>query len=328
MHQVPRTVVSILYQALTHNGVDRKKGESSEPEKRHGQMFLFLRDAGIALLFVVLILISMFAYTGMWPPLVVVESNSMMHTTDNQSHIGTIDTGDLVLVKKVTKPSDVSTYADGLSTKHRTYGDYGDVIVYKKGGSDTVTPIIHRAMIFLEINPGGTSYRSQALRDAPESFYTLTVPTDSWDHLTGGIRFSNVGYNHLTVTIDVGAILGRFDLQGTQPTDVFVTKGDHNQDTDLVYWGPVQFNWIVGKARGEIPWFGLLKLWSTHSAGAPAPSNSVRDLWIALILIIVAPIGVDIALSMRERRPRRSKAKMDRDRLDDPVEKPVKEEKG
>jgi hypothetical protein len=66
--------------------------------------------------------------------------------------------------------------------------------------------------------------------------------------------------------------------------------------------GPVDLTWVVGKARGEIPWFGLLKLWSTDTLGSPAPSNSVTDLWIALALIVATPITIDISMTIIERR--------------------------
>jgi hypothetical protein len=61
---------------------------TGRPKKR-SSAFLFARDAGIALVLVALILVTMYAYTGLWPPLVVVESNSMMHGDDNLSHVGT-----------------------------------------------------------------------------------------------------------------------------------------------------------------------------------------------------------------------------------------------
>jgi len=295
----------ILYRTLAPSAVDSQEGKSIAPNKPRGQLVLFLRDAGIALLFVVFILLAMFAYSGLWPPLVVVESNSMMHGDDNTSHIGAIDTGDLVLVKKVDHPSDISTYADGLSTGHKTYGDCGDVVIYKKGGSDTLTPIIHRALIYLVPNADGLSYRSASLRDAPASAWSAFPASNTWDHLNESLTLKNVSYNHVTVQIDIGNMIRYFEAQGIDPKAGFITKGDHNQQTDQSYGGPapiVDFKWIVGKASGEIPWFGLLKLWSTHSLGSPAPDNSVRDLWISLALIIISPIVVDIILSIREKR--------------------------
>src|SRR5512136_1059345 len=165
--------------ALSLSGVETEESKASKPKKQRGQVALFLRDVGIALLLVVLVLVAMFAYTGLWPPIVVVESNSMMHGTDNLSHIGTIDTGDLVLVRKVTKPSDISTFVDGLSSGHRTYGDFGDVVIYWRGGSHVGTPIIHRALIYLQANPDGASYSSASLRSAPTSEWAVTDPSDS-----------------------------------------------------------------------------------------------------------------------------------------------------
>lgn len=272
---------------------------------------LFLRDAGIALLFVIFILLAMFAYSGLWPPLVVVESDSMMHGEDNTSHIGAIDTGDLVLVKKVNHPGDIVTYVDGLSTGHKTYGDFGDVVIYKRGGSDTATPIIHRTLIYLQPNPDGLSYRSSSLRNAPASAWSTYPTNDTWDHLTGALTLKNLSFNHVTVQIDIGSMIRYFQLQGIDPKPGFITKGDHNPQTDQISSGlapVVDFSWIVGKASGEIPWFGLLKLWSTHSLRSPAPDNSVRDLWISMALIVLSPIVVDILLSIREKRMKAGKA--------------------
>ncbi len=192
---------------------------------------------------------------------------------------------------------------DGLSTGYKTYSDYGDVVIYRKGGSDTVTPIIHRAMVYLVSNADGSAYMSKSLLQAPRSAWSVSPSADSWDHLTGTLTLYNVSYNHVTVTIDVGAMLRYFALQGIAPQPGFVTKGDHNAQVDQVYWGPmpVDFRWIVGVARGEIPWFGLLKLWTSNTLETPAPGNSVTDLWASLAIIFVMPIAVDIVLAMRKK---------------------------
>lgn len=268
-----------------------------------GSVKLFARDAGVAIAIVAAVLISMFAYTGLWPPLVVVESNSMMHGTDNMSHIGIIDTGDLVLVKKLDGASDVRTYMDGYSSGYKTYGDFGDVIIYRKGGSDTTTPIIHRAMIYLEANPGGRSYSAPALEDIPKGKWTTANPSNEWNNITSTLTIFGVGYLGLTVPIDIATL-----LQDGHAESGFITKGDHNQAIDLTYWGPdigyrpIDVSWVIGKARGEIPWFGLLKLWSTGTVGSTEPPNSVRDLFIALFIIVLSPILIDVTLSLVERR--------------------------
>ena len=283
---------------------DREE-EGSGGRKRPSGVVLFLRDAAIAFAFVASILLAMFAYTGIWPPLVVVESDSMMHSEENTSYIGVIDTGDMVLVKDIDDEGDVVTYAEGFATGHKTYGDYGDVVVYKKMGSDANTPIIHRAIVYLEVNADEESYRCEALQDLPDDKWYVTAASDSWDHLTGTLVIRNVGYRDVSVTINIDFILGEFQRARAAPTSGFITRGDHNTQIDQAYresYKPVDVSWIVGKARGEIPWFGLLKLWFTHSLKSDAPDNSVKNLWIAMAFIIVVPIVIDVVLTYRVRK--------------------------
>lgn len=272
--------------------------------KKHGGVVLFLRDAGVAALLVACILLSMFAYTGQWPPLVVVESNSMMHSEDNLSKLGAIDTGDMVLVKKVDDLRDIVTYAEGFTTGHKTYGEYGDVVIYKVNGQDTRTPIIHRAMVYLEVNPDGVSYRCDALRDLPADKWYTSSTSDTWDHLTSTLVIKDVDYMGRSLMVDISHF-GRPLRSG------YVTKGDHNSMIDSSV--PVRFDWIVGKARGEIPWFGLLKLWSTGTLGSPEPANSVRNLWISIAVIVIAPIVVDTLLTYREKKSVAMRRERDRE---------------
>jgi len=64
---------------------------------------------------------------------------------------------------------------------------------------------------------------------------------------------------------------------------------------------PVADSWLIGKARGELPWFGLLKLWATGSAPDYAPQNSRNNLVICLALIVIIPICVDLIVSGMKR---------------------------
>ena len=264
--------------------------------KKHSGLVLLLRDIGVAGGLVALVLLAMFTYAGQWPPLVVVESSSMMHGDENLSHVGTIDTGDLVLVQMVDRIDDIVTYVEGFTSGHRTYGDFGDVIVYKADGSETATPIIHRAMIYLEANPDGMSYKAEALQNLPPGKWSCSNPLATWDNLTGTIYILDVGYSGQTVTISLQ------DLPRSVGNG-YITKGDHNPTIDQPFRSAqVPLSWVVGKARGEIPWFGLLKLWSTHTLRGVAPENSVRNLWISIAAIVIAPILVDITLTYREKK--------------------------
>lgn len=291
------STISILYESSSLSDVAEPKKKLFSVPKKYRGLLLFLRDAGIAALLVCIVLITMFAYTGLWPPLVVVESNSMMHGEENHSHIGTIDTGDLVLVRKVDKSSDVVTYLEGYVTGHDTYGDFGDVIVYERSGVTGTTPIIHRAMAYLEFNPDLHSYECSALKNVPQAKWTTLDTLDTWDNLTSTLTIFDIGWTHISVTIDIKTML-------TSERSGFITKGDHNSAIDQMFGaaGPVDINWVVGKARGEIPWFGLLKLWTTDTLGSPAPPNSVRDLWISIAVIVVTPVLVDIFLTYREKK--------------------------
>ena len=86
------------------------------------------RDLLIAVLIVVIIMGLLYAYCRVWPPIVVVESGSMMHSDDSQ--IGVIDTGDMVLVQQVDSKDEVVTYLEGEGNNYITYSGFGDVIVY------------------------------------------------------------------------------------------------------------------------------------------------------------------------------------------------------
>lgn len=265
-------------------------------KKKLSPALLFLRDAGIALVFVASVLLAMYAYTGLWPPLVVVESESMMHSEENVSYIGVIDTGDLVLVKSVDSPSEIVTYAEGFVSGHSTYGDYGDVIIYLANGNELGTPIIHRAVIYLEANDDGNSFRCEALRDVDAGKWDTTDPDDTWDHLTSTIRIYDYGFQSETVSIDTSRLV---------VADGYITRGDHNDNINQSMSSrstPVKISWVVGKARGEIPWFGLLKLWSTDTLKSDAPPNSVRNLWISMAFIVIGPITLDVFITYKIRK--------------------------
>lgn len=111
-----------------------------------------LREMVLAAGMIGLLVLGLFAHTGSMPPLVVVESSSMIHELNGE--VGSIDAGDLVLVHN--QPMDtVTTFAEASNPNHPRYGYQqhgmaGDVIIYDKNGEGG-TPIIHRAI--LEVVP-------------------------------------------------------------------------------------------------------------------------------------------------------------------------------
>ena len=77
-----------------------------------------LRDFLVFLTILVVGFGGLYAFTGLWPPAVIVESSSMMHA-DAETHFGrfgTIDPGDSVLVRAEKGPTDVDTFLTSGST--------------------------------------------------------------------------------------------------------------------------------------------------------------------------------------------------------------------
>ena len=115
-----------------------------------------VREIFLAVGLVVLLLGSMFLSTGSFPPMVVVESGSMMH--DDEGQIGVIDPGDLVLVINPERKN-VVTFVEATDPLddnfgYESHGMGGDVIVFKKNGG-TDTPVIHRALLKAIANESG-----------------------------------------------------------------------------------------------------------------------------------------------------------------------------
>jgi len=91
----------------------------------------------------------LYAFAGVWPPLVSVGGHSML------PHL---QPDDLVLVRGLDRVN-VTTYQDGLASGYKAFQDYGDVIVYRPFGDANQTPVIHRAMYRVQegqpLWPGG-----------------------------------------------------------------------------------------------------------------------------------------------------------------------------
>jgi flagellar biosynthesis/type III secretory pathway M-ring protein FliF/YscJ len=76
--------------------------------------------------------------------------------------------------------------------------------------------------------------------------------------------------------------------------------------------------WVVGKAVGELPWFGALKLVaSNHSYTSRVPPASWRGLVITIALIIIVPFLVDIAIAQYSKRKAKKAGKKNEKEEDD-----------
>jgi signal peptidase I len=250
----------------------------------------------VALAIVVLLLVSLFAFTQNWPPLYVVESDSMQHGSADQ--LGLINTGDLVLAQKVSL-STIVPYVTGLQTGYSTYGEYGDVLLYWPNGQGS-TPVIHRALLYLDWDPLGfynaTDLAGLPCGNAPNAVYATpgTPQNCGTTHLTSTLDLYRIGWMSLNVSLDLSApALGRHSG--------FLTMGDNNTVPDQAGAGVaaisslVEAGWIIGVARGMIPWFGALKLLLQGQAGE-VPPQSWEFLGLTVAGIILAAFGIHYAL--------------------------------
>ncbi len=264
----------------------------------------------VALAIIVVLVVSLFAYTSNWPPVYVVESNSMQHGAGD--HLGYINAGDIVLAQKTSLGS-VVTYVDALSTGFSTYGLLGDVLLYYPNGSVGATPIIHRAIIYLQFDPHNATYNATGLpanacgAGSSDLYATPGSPGGcATTYLSPGdtLQLYRVGGRTVTVDFSCPSVLGGHSG--------FLTLGDNNSNPDQntqecvpSLSTLVEPGWVIGVARGLIPWFGALKLLLDGNAGK-VPTASWEYLGLTIAGVIFAAAGLHILLRRRrEERPHR-----------------------
>ena len=250
-----------------------------------------IRDIVVALLAVLVVLLLLWSYTGQWftAPIVAIESGSMEHANPPFGRLGTIDAGDMVLVQKVHTRSDVNVHGGilgGAQAKDccKTYGDYGDVIIYLPDGNIKETPIIHRAMCWVDVEfidgicyytiEEFGIYQETSLGSIPELGLDKVKNDDSPNWLHSG----------------------------------FLTKGDNNDLFDNLPNGgilkstqPIKIEWITGKAREEIPWFGTINLFfSDIMNGSNNVGNVHEDCIISLGIVIAILVSIPIFFDVKD----------------------------
>jgi signal peptidase len=286
---------------------DKENTEEEDEEEEQdlkGYLLGLARDVIIAVIIMVLIIGTLFWYTGNWPPMVVVESDSMMH--DDDSSVGVIDTGDLVLVKEIDSKNDVNTYAKGELSGKKTYDTYGDVIIFRKNGFDD-TPVIHRAVLWVEYNKSGNNHMA-----GYENYGSFDIPSRGKYNIME-YHIKDYYPKHFNLSIDFKVILQNFKEQNVVPHSGFITKGDNNYEIDQISlpdkYGnrvrPIKVEWVVGKAEGELPWFGLIKLYisgNTDDEHTRPPTTSRNMLIISIALIVIIPIVIDVLFSIYSRK--------------------------
>ncbi len=267
----------------------------------------FIRDVAVSAAIIMLLLVGLFIYTGNWPPLVVIESNSMQHGDD--SEVGVIDTGDLVLVKETDNEDDIISYVEGMSKGYKTYSQYGDVIIYRKNNNKD-TPVIHRPVLYLGLNKStDSSFDIPALGKLKygldADWYLKPDDPGRWWNLGREftIAINNYGYSKIEITINLNNIHNKCFSDRAYHSG-FVTLGDHNGnsidqgnlDAGAEKVRPVQPEWIIGKARGELPWMGVAKLWLSENNN-PIPRTSRYMFIVVIIAVLCLPIVISFIAS-------------------------------
>ena len=257
---------------------------------------------------------GLFLYTQSWPPAVIVESGSMMHRDSEVTYgrLGTIDPGDLVLVKRVKGIDDVRTQLEG-SRDH--YGAPGDVIIYRSDGGRSATPIIHRAVAYVEIVGTGEDvrYRVRWSAEAPCEGTSVKEMDERGDWCV----FGPGGVYVESVPIAASSSRPNAPVPYRPLRSGFITKGDNpatNGQIDPAVGisrdaagqpSPVSIEWVEGVARGELPWLGLIKLALAGKANQDSPpdawvkvgwASAPKDLWVMLAITLAILVGGPLAL--------------------------------
>ena len=193
--------------------------------------YMVVREVLLSVVVVVAIGLVLFAISGVWPPLVAVESTSMEPN---------MKMGDLVLVTEpgryapdVAVPgTGVVTYEQGAEMGYETFGMPGSVIVFDP--PDRVgSPIIHRAHHHVE---EGENWYDRVDQDAMnadscEELATCPAPYDGFITKGDHNRWYDQDYEH----------------NGIAPV--------------------VHEDWVTGVARLRVPMLGWIRLIFTGEAG-------------------------------------------------------------
>jgi len=150
------------------------------------------------------------------------------------------------------------------------------------------------------------------------------VPSLNIYDSTNPVIITNYGYEQDTITINLNinnGLLRYYQGTGKVPHGGYITMGDHNAPAyDQPYSGgyePVLPEWIIGKAWGELPWFGLIKLWVGGVNVDGVPSNSWTGLFGTVALLLLIPFLMDYIYPKAKKFIRKNK--------DDKVEEPKAE---
>ena len=226
---------------------EEQRGPRPEPSAAAGEPRggSFLDDFLGSVVAVLGIGILLFAISGVWPPMVAIESGSM------EPHI---EIGDLVFVMEEHRFAGDNQIRDtgvvpayqGMDSGYTKFDLPGDVIVYQPDGNEDATPVIHRAVFW--VNTSENWYQSKA---QPKFLPQGKRSCEALEYCPA-------------------------------PHSGFITLGDNNQRYDQLgkngVSGPVKPEWVIGTAEFRMPIIGKLRL----GVGSIAPVPSVEATELAV----------------------------------------------
>ena len=211
--------------------------------KTNDENVVVVRDVLSSVAIVGIVALLLFGISGIWPPLVAVESGSMQPN---------METGDLIFIVEedrfvgdgAVKDTGVVTRRSATESGYTKFGNPGDVIVFKPNGNPAATPVIHRAHFWVE--DGEHWVEDKASEEIVGNATCREVPNCP------------------------------------APYAGFITKGDYNDAYDQTGGGAntgiVKPEWITGKAKYRIPWLGWVRLTFDNLLGGAlvptAPSSA------------------------------------------------------
>ena len=188
-------------------------------------LLLVTREVLSSVFLVAVIGLLLFGISGVWPPMVAIQSGSM------EPHM---HKGDLVFVVDddrfasdfAVEETGITPYQVAEREGHQKFGTYGDVIIFEADGSSIDDPIIHRAMFWVE---EGEDWYDRANPDY--------VRAQNCEQLTNC----------------------------PAPNSGFITKGDNEMtnryyDQAQAMSKPVKPEWVTGKAMVRVPLLGYVRL--------------------------------------------------------------------
>lgn len=241
------------------------------------------------------------ASSDLQPPSVVMEASSMMHPDDEVGfgRIGTIDPGDVITIHSAPS-DDISTLVEQGA---ENFGLPGDVILFYPRNDRSFSPILHRAVAYVEVLGTGAEMTYRVRWDVGEPCEGGATKESRWCvYDAAGVLIPSVPVSRLGST-------PQNPLPYQPEHSGFLTKGDNpftNRNIDQISGLslPVTPEMIEGVAVSETPWVGLGKLKDSdrpNERNPPATWTKVgnayapNDLWTMYRVVTFAPYVIAAA---------------------------------